>query len=375
MKSDQCTCQNASKDADLSTVGIISIDEDAYIHSEDGNHESLPMHIPEMTDVAPTGVASKAITSHCTVSNQHIAHNSVTAVHCTVSDQYIAPNLVTVAHCTVSYQHIAPDRTTHSVEPTDISPLALNTVNSPVHATTSSVEATDISPIAYDTVSSPANAPLKLLTPPDVRAPTYLPICTVPSDAFTSAAASGNKQVAMDMLLSDERANFNAHDSKGRIRLHWTGNCGMTRLAELLLGRADSHIDVLDDKGDTATILAAKMTDASVAMLMLGAGRNVTIVGELGQVVAQRNTVHEMIKNTAPFMSPDTMSATDAEATLRYCVMSSNTITALYSSCCSAVSALTHLCSERKAVDLSNACTISTVVMALTYLVSSLLAG
>ena len=198
-----------SKDADLSIVGIVSINEDACIHSEDGNHESLPMHIPEMTDVAPTSVASKAITSHCTVSNQHIAHNSVRATHCTVSHQYIAPklvtavhcteshqynspNLVTVAHCTVSYQHIAPDRITHSVEPTDISPLASNTVNSPVHAITSSVEATDISPIAYDTVSSPARATLKLLTPPDVRAPTYLPICTVPSDAFTSAAASGN---------------------------------------------------------------------------------------------------------------------------------------------------------------------------------------
>ena len=115
VRSDQCTCQNASKDADLSIVGIISIDEDACIHSEDGNHESLPMHIPEMTDVAPTGVASKAITSHCTVSNQHIAHNSVTATHCAVSLQYIAPNLVTVAHCTVSYQHIASDRTKHSV--------------------------------------------------------------------------------------------------------------------------------------------------------------------------------------------------------------------------------------------------------------------
>ena len=131
---------------------------------------------------------------------------------------------------------------------------------------------------------------------------------------------------------------------------------------------------LLDDNGDTVTILATKMTDASVAMLMLGAGRNVTIVGELEQMLAQRNTVHEMMKNTAPFMSPDTMSATDAEATLRYCVMSSNTITALYSSCCSAVSALTYLCSE-KAVDLSTACTISTVVMALTYLMSSLLAG
>ena len=131
---------------------------------------SMKMHVStqRMTDVAPTGVALKAITSHCTVSNQHIAHNSVTATHCTVSHQYIAPNLVTVAHCTVSHQHIAPDRTTHSVEPTDISPLTLNTVDSPVHATTSSVEATDISPIAYDIVSSPANAPLKLLTPPDV---------------------------------------------------------------------------------------------------------------------------------------------------------------------------------------------------------------
>ena len=392
MRSDQSTCQIASKDTNLSIVGIVSNDEDACIHSKDSNHESLPMHIPEMTGVVTSGVASNAITSHCTVSNQHIAHNSVTAahctvthqyiapelvtaVHCTVSHQYIAPNLVTVAHCTVSYMHIAPDRTTHSVEPTDISPLALNTVNSPVHAITSTVEATDINPIAYDTVSSPANAPLKLLTPPDVRAPTYLPICTVSSDAFTSAAASGNEQVAMDMLLSDERANVTAQDNKGLTCLHWAGNCGMTRLAELLLGRADSHIDVLDDSGDTATIQAAKKNDASVAMMMLGAGRSVTVVGELGQMLAQRNAVHEMMKNTAPFLSPDTMSATDAEATSSYWSMSSNTITALYSSCCRAVSALTYLCSERKAVDHSTACTISTVVIALTYLMSPLLAG
>ena len=60
----------------------------------------------------------------------------------------------------------------------------------------------------------------------------------------------------------------------------------MMRLAELLLCRADSHIDVLDDNGDKATIVAAKVNDASVAMLMLGAGRNVTTVGELGQVIA-----------------------------------------------------------------------------------------
>ena len=220
------------------------------------------MHISDMTDVAPPGVASKTITSHCHVSNQHIAHDSVTPAYCTVSHPYFAPDLVTAAHCTVSYQHIAPDRTTHIVEPMDISPLALNTVNSPVHATTSSVEPTDISPIAYDTVSSPASATLKSLTPPDVRSPT---ISNVPSDAFTSAAASGNEQVAMDMLLSDERANINTHDNKGRRYLHWTGNYGMTRLAELLLCRADIYIDVFDDNGDTATILAAKMNDASVA--------------------------------------------------------------------------------------------------------------
>ena len=172
----------------------------------------------------------------------------MTAAYCTVSHQYIAPDLVTAAHCTVSYQHIAPDRTTHSVEPTDSSPLASNTVNSPVYATTSSVEPTDISPIAYDTVSIPASATLKPLTHADVRSPT---ICTVPSDAFTSAVASGNEQVAMDMLLSGERANVNAHDSKGRTCLHWAGNYGMTRLAELLLCRADIHVDVLDDNGDT----------------------------------------------------------------------------------------------------------------------------
>ena len=72
----------------------------------------------------------------------------------------------------------------------------------------------------------------------------------------------------------------------------------MTRLAELLLCRADSYIDVLDDNGDTATTLAAKKNDAFVAMLMLGAGRSVTVVGELGQMLAQRKAVHEMMKNT-----------------------------------------------------------------------------
>ena len=131
MRYDQCTCQNAQKDVDLSIVGIVRIDEAACIHSEDGNYESLPMHISGMTDIAPPGFALKAITSHCTVSNQHIAHDSVTAAHCTVSHnyiapylvtavhytvahQYIAPDLVTAAHCTVSYQHIAPDKTEHN---------------------------------------------------------------------------------------------------------------------------------------------------------------------------------------------------------------------------------------------------------------------
>ena len=110
MRSDQCTCQNAPNDADLSIVGIVSIDENACIHSEDGIHESLPMHISDMTDVAPPGVAIKAITSHCTVSNQHIAHDSVTVAHCTVSHNYIVPDLVTAVHCTVSHQYIAPDK-------------------------------------------------------------------------------------------------------------------------------------------------------------------------------------------------------------------------------------------------------------------------
>ena len=105
-------------------------------------------------------------------------------------------------------------------------------------------------------------------------------ICAVPSDAFRSAAASGNKQIAMDMLLSGERANVNAHAHKGRTCLHWAGYYGMTRLAELLLCRSYSHIDVLNN-GDTATILATKMNDASAAMLMIGAGRSVTDVGNL----------------------------------------------------------------------------------------------
>ena len=72
------------------------------------------------------------------------------------------------------------------------------------------------------------------------------------------------------------------------------------------------------------------MNDASVAMLMLGAGCSETVVSELGQMLAQRNAVHEMMKKTAPFLSPDTMSATDAEGNTsllcsvihhHYCVM------------------------------------------------------
>ena len=94
----------------------------------------------------------------------------------------------------------------------------------------------------------------------------------------------------MDMLLSDERANVNAHENKGRTCLHWAENYGMTRFVELLLCQADIHIDVLDDNGDTASILAAKMNDASVAMLMLGLGSSVKVVGELGQMLPHRET-------------------------------------------------------------------------------------
>ena len=36
MRYDQCTCQHG-----LSILGIVSVDEDAHIQSEDGNHESL----------------------------------------------------------------------------------------------------------------------------------------------------------------------------------------------------------------------------------------------------------------------------------------------------------------------------------------------
>ena len=46
MRSDQYACQNASADADLGSVGIVSIDEDAGVHSEDCNRESFPVHIP-----------------------------------------------------------------------------------------------------------------------------------------------------------------------------------------------------------------------------------------------------------------------------------------------------------------------------------------
>ena len=39
----------------------------------------------------------------------------------------------------------------------------------------------------------------------------------------------------MDMLLSDDRVNVNMRDKMGRPCLHWAGNYGMSRLAELLL--------------------------------------------------------------------------------------------------------------------------------------------
>ena len=148
----------------------------------------------------------------------------------------------------------------------------------------------------------------------------------------------------------------------------------MRRLGELLLCRADIHIYVLDDNGDMATIMAAKMNDASVAMLMLGARRSLTVIGELGLMLAERADVHEMTKYTVPLLSPDTMSTTDAEGNTpllcsiiphHYCVMG-----LMLQSCVP----LTYLCSGREAVDRSTACTISTVVKALTYLMSSLLA-
>ena len=44
--------------------------------------------------------------------------------------------------------------------------------------------------------------------------------------------------------------------------------------------------------------LAAKMNHASVAMLLLGAGRSAAVIGQLGQMLAQRAAVHEMMEIT-----------------------------------------------------------------------------
>ena len=40
---------NDTKNADLSILVIVSIDEDACFQSEDGNRESLPRHTPDQT--------------------------------------------------------------------------------------------------------------------------------------------------------------------------------------------------------------------------------------------------------------------------------------------------------------------------------------
>ena len=120
----------------------------------------------------------------------------------------------------------------------------------------------------------------------------------------------------MDMLLSNNRVNVNMRDKMRRICLHWAGNYGMARLAELLLYRTNIHMDIVDDNGDTETILPAKMEHASVVMLMLDAGCCAAVVGVRGRTVAHWAAVHGMLdvmKKAAPLLSLDTLNATDAE--------------------------------------------------------------
>ena len=145
-----------------------------------------------------------------------------------------------------------------SVRPADSSPHASDAVTNP-----SSVGPADSSPHASDAESSPAIAKLMPVTTRSVR------VSAVSNNAFISAASSSNEQVVMDMLLSNNRVNVNMRDKMRRICLHWAGNYGMARLAELLLYRTNTHMDILDDNGDTATILPVKTEHASVAMLML----------------------------------------------------------------------------------------------------------
>ena len=72
-------------------------------------------------------------------------------------------------------------------------------------------------------------------------------------------------------------------------------------------------MDVVDDNSYTAMLLAAKMNHASVAMLILVVGCSAAVVSELGQMLARRDAVEEMMTITAQLLSPDTMNATDTE--------------------------------------------------------------
>ena len=180
-----------------------------------------------LTDVAPPGVASNVIKSQCIASNQHFAHDLVIAAHCTVSHQYIAPFHTSTLHRTELHMH--------SVEPTanETSPLASNTVNSPVRATASSVEPTDNSHIAYDIVTSPVSVTLTPLTPPDVRGL---------SEELISAAASGNENLQWICCFPVSALTLVRMTTRVVHVYTVVWNNSMTRLAELLLCRADIHI-------------------------------------------------------------------------------------------------------------------------------------
>ena len=66
-----------------------------------------------------------------------------------------------------------------------------------------------------------------------------------------------------------------AHNKKGWTCLHWAANY-------CCVGPTFTY------NGYTTIILAAKMNLASVAMLMLGVGCSAAVVGEVGQMLAQR---------------------------------------------------------------------------------------
>ena len=143
-----------------------------------------------------------------------------------------------------------------------------------------------------------------------------VPVDTLDStgnSALISAADANNQRFALD-LLSVSCADVNARGDADRTCLHWAGYHGMARMATALLCRSGTEKELRDEHGDTAAILATKMSHAEVASLMLVAGCDAAARGALGRTAMHWAAVHGMcgvLQAAAPFLSRETLNAKD----------------------------------------------------------------